>query len=166
MPRNSGKLFKRNAHFKPPALPRSDQLSEHQKYGVITKYHGGWHRNMNVTIYDGTHGLVPILCRLKGSLRHFKCGQKCQPGLYCMVTDDVVTIIFRDAQLLSIPSDIFTKLSLVARTSVKETDSTKEETVFMDDDVMSSNELENDEDIVFDDPVVTVSEGVDNIDTI
>lgn len=114
MGRNSGKRIHRKGKFAPPPVPKSEALKPHQCYGVITKYHGGTQRNMDVTIYDAeTNSLKNIWCKLKGSLRHLKCKQRILLGSYVVTDYEDVIIIFTPSQLVSIPEPIFNKLSTV-----------------------------------------------------
>lgn len=117
--RHTGKRIHRKKRFAPPKVPDAEQLESHQSYGVITKYHGGHDRAMDVTIYNTeTKRLDEIRCRLKGSLRHAKCKQKIALGSYCLVSyGDEVAIIFTTGQIMSIPETIHEALSKVCQFS-------------------------------------------------
>lgn len=166
MGHNSGKLRKRRGKFAPPKVPKSEELKPYQCYGVITKFHGGTHRNMDVTVYDAASNLLHnIKCKLKGSLRHFKCKQRVQPGSYCVTDYDDVIIIFTDNQHASIPSTIFTKLSNVCKSTDHETENVDAEDVdFMPDYGYSDD---SNDDISFEEEEKVVKETCgDDIDSI
>jgi hypothetical protein len=112
MGRNSGK--QRKGKFAPPKVPKPE-LKAHQCYGVITKYHGGAQRNMDVTIYNAeTNSLMDVKCKLKGSLRHSKCKQRIQIGSYVVTDYEDVIIIFTPNQYpAGIPETIYSKLYTV-----------------------------------------------------
>lgn len=112
MVRHTGKRNHRSARFKPPQIPKADELQPHQNYGIITKYHGGANRYMDVTVFNAvTSTLDNSRCRLKGSLKHFKCRQRVIVGAYCVVDYDEVVIIFTPDQHFSIPESTYSKLA-------------------------------------------------------
>jgi len=153
MGRNSGKRTHHKCKFAPPAVPKSESLESHQFYGVITQYHGGCQRNMDVTIYDSVSGtLKNVKCRLKGSLRHFKCRQRVQIGSFVVTDYEDVIIIFTSNQHASIPEDTFCKLNKISREYDAKSEA-KPDTDFYDvSDSASESEIDDD-DIVFGDPI-------------
>ena len=173
MGRNSGKRFKRKGKFAPPQVPKSEELKPYQRYGVITKNHGGARRNMDITLFDpATTSLKEIKCQLKGSLRHFKCQQKVIVGSYVLVDyEDVVIIIFTDQQQTSIPEDIFCRLSQVSRKQLSHDDGADASADFLDDDMFpaSDSDSDDDDDIQFADdspPSVQIAQPAVDIDVI
>ena len=108
----NGKRCHRRKHFAPPKLPKEDEMKSHQYYGVITKFHGGANRNMDVTLFDASEGkLEKIRTTLKGSIRSRKCKQRVVVGSFCIVEYGQVIIILNSSQHESIPSSIYSKLS-------------------------------------------------------
>lgn len=111
MGRNSGRSYHRTKKFKPPVVK---ELTPNQNYGVITKFHGGAQRYMDVTVFNAVNSeLESIRCRLKGGLRHSKCKQKVIIGSYCCVDGNEVIIIYTINQHSSIPETTFAKLGKV-----------------------------------------------------
>ena len=112
MGKNGGKRCHRRKHFAPPKLPKEDEMKSHQYYGVITKFHGGANRNMDVTLFDASEGKIEkIRTTLKGSIRSRKCKQRVVVGAFCIVEYGQVIIILNSSQHESIPSSIYSKLS-------------------------------------------------------
>ena len=106
------KKCKRKPRFAPPKVPRTDDLKAHQCYGIVTAYHGGIHRNMDVTIYDSiSNDLKDTKCKLKGSIRHVKCKQYISIGSLVVTDYEDVIIVFNSTQHGSIPDNIYRKLT-------------------------------------------------------
>lgn len=118
MGRNSGKRVHRVKKFKPPQVPDSSKLQAHQNYGVITKYHGGADRNMDVSVFNAVSGQIEnVRCRLKGSLRHSRCRQRITVGSYCVTDYEDVIIILKESQYSTIPPSTFSKLKRICQTT-------------------------------------------------
>ena len=111
----NGKRHHRRKNFAPPKLPKEEEMKSHHYFGVITKFHGGAHRNMDVTLFDASEGKIEnIKSTLKGSIRNRKCKQRVVPGSFCLVEYDQVIIILNNDQKESIPSSIYQKLNKAA----------------------------------------------------
>ena len=105
------KKRQRKPRFAPPPVPKTEDLKAHQCYGVITGYHGGIRRDMDVTIYDAvTNDLKNVRCKLKGSLRHSKCKQQIIIGSLVVTDYEDVIIIFTSSQHSAVPDNIYRKL--------------------------------------------------------
>ena len=112
MGKKGGKRFHRRKHFAPPSVMKEEDLKSHHYYGVISKYHGGALRNMDVTIFNAAEGkMEDIKATLKGSLRSLKCRQRITVGAYCLVEYGQVIMILKDDQVESIPESTYRKLS-------------------------------------------------------
>lgn len=146
----NGKRRHRRKNFAPPQLPKQDEMQSHHYYGVITKFHGGAHRNMDVTVFDASEGKVEhIKSTLKGSIRSRKCKQRVVAGLFCIVEYDQVIIILNNDQKESIPSSIYQKLNKAAGLI----ENSNEDVVFGDEDdfmpAFSESESESEDDVAF-----------------
>jgi hypothetical protein len=139
----NGKRHHRRKHFAPPPLPKQDEMKSYHSYGVITRFHGGSHRNMEVTVYDASEGKVEnIKSTLKGSIRSRKCKQRVVVGSFCIVAYDQVIIILNNDQKESIPSSIYQKLNKVA-----DMENNNEDVVFGKDDITTAfSESESEDD--------------------
>jgi hypothetical protein len=105
------KKRQRKPRFAPPKVPKTEDLKAHQCYGIITGYHGGARREMDVTIYDSImNELKDVKCKLKGSLRHAKCRQQVIIGSLVVTDYEDVIIIFTSSQYGAVPDNIYRKL--------------------------------------------------------
>lgn len=166
--RHSGKRTHRRKHFAPPKVPNEDQLQTYHSYGVITKYHGGHDRSMDVTIYNtDTARFEEVKCRLKGSLRHSKCRQQISVGSYCLVSyGEEVAIIFTTGQTMSIPEHIYNNLTKVNKFNYAGDTSVTDDGVRFarDDDYMPTIDSESESDSESDGIVFESSDDTELVD--
>lgn len=110
--RHTGKRYRRGKHFSPPTL--SIELPEGHYFGVITKYHGGHLKQMDVTAWDSdAEKLIQTKCVLRGAIRHRKCQQQIRIGAYCQIADGRVEMILTEEQCKEIPRDQYSTLQRV-----------------------------------------------------
>jgi hypothetical protein len=158
---NSGKKIHRRKNFAPPQLPKAYTADHH--FGVVTRYHGGAERHMDVTLYNELEKRQETrYVSLKGSIRSMKCKQRITLGAYCLVLHDQVILILTDNQKSQIPDSVYNHLSKITRSL--ETDPDPVEI----DDIMEyfPSLDDDDEDIVFGTEPCAGSNGSHDIDVI
>jgi len=167
----SGKRTRRGKHFSEPIPPSN--IKENQCFGVVTKYHGGHMRNMDLTVcHEGV--IKEIKATLRGALRHFKCRQQISVGRFCLVEDaNVVVLVIKDINLGMIPDDIRHQLSKVAQTQADRSATMSDDIDYVSDEDdfngMYSSRLSDsdDDDVTFGTAApATLQPQVDDIDAI